>query len=634
MKFTSIAVSLCLAIKASCYTSNYAPVNSTCPTNKDLVRIASNISSDEADWIEQRHLVTDQNLINFLNQAGMEDFDAEDFINNQANRSIGIGIAFSGGGYRAMLSGAGQLSALDNRTTNASEAGLGGLLQCASYLVGLSGGNWLVGTVALNNFSSVESIIKEGVIWNLEHSILNIGGYNVLETVQYYDHISDDVQAKEDSGFQVSLTDVWGRALSHQFFAGLSDYGSSLKWSSLQDMHAFVEHEMPYPIVVTDGRTPGSVIISENSTIFEVNPYEIGSWDPLVYQFAQVKYLGTDMENGSPASNSCVTGFDNAGFVMGTSSSLFNQGILKLNTTSLSTTIKDLISHFLEKASSDEKDIAVYEPNPFYKTDVGLPSSVLKNETLYLCDGGEDLQNIPLYPLLQPERKVDIIFAYDNSADTETNWPNGTSMIATFERQFVKQGNGTLFPYVPDAESMINLNLTSRPTFFGCDAHNLSSLVDQTSSPQSIFEIPLVVYTANRPFSYYSNTSTFDLDYKDYERDGMIKNGFEIASRLNHTLDDEWAACVGCAIIRREQERQGLNQTEQCQKCFQKYCWDGSIHDGAVGVNFTLTGSTNGQESTGNTSSASSLLNGGKRTEFYQLISIAFITTLFFTLSF
>ena len=45
----------------------------------------------------------------------------------------------------------------------------------------------------------------------------------------------------------------------------------------------------------------------------------------------------------------------------------------------------------------------------------------------------------------------------------------------------------------------------------------------------------------------------------------MISNGFEIATRSSGSLDDEWAACVGCAIIRREQERQGIEQTEQCK---------------------------------------------------------------------
>jgi len=50
-----------------------------------------------------------------------------------------IGIAVSGGGYRAAQYGAGVLSALDARNDSAKAAGTGGLLQVTSYISGLSG---------------------------------------------------------------------------------------------------------------------------------------------------------------------------------------------------------------------------------------------------------------------------------------------------------------------------------------------------------------------------------------------------------------------------------------------------------------------------------------------------------------
>ena len=79
----------------------------------------------------------------------------------------------------------------------------------------------------------------------------------------------------------------------------------------------------------------------------------------------------------------------------------------------------------------------------------------------------------------------------------------------------------------------------------------------------------------------------------------MIRNGFEVASRNNLTLDSEWPACVGCAIIRRLQERNGEEQTEQCKRCFEKYCWDGSLDtDDENRLNFTSEGTTSGNEGT------------------------------------
>lgn len=581
-------------------TDSYAPAKVDCPDG-DLTRFASGLSDEEADWIKERNKVTDKYLETFLSDAGLDDFDPSKFLSNTTDgRSLKIGIAFSGGGYRAMLNGAGQLSALDNNTRGASTEGLGGLLQASTYLAGLSGGNWLVGSLVMNNWTNVQDILDTDDIWDLEHSIVDYGGWNPIKAYDYYDDIYDDIQDKKDAGFELSFTDTWGRALSHQFFPELTNYGRAILWSQIQDMDDFVNHEMPFPIVVADGRTPGSEIISGNSTVFEFNPYEMGSWDPSLYLFTNVRYLGTKVKDGKPVNGSCIGGFDNAGYIMGTSSTLFNQFVLQINTTSLSSTLKSLITSFLDDVSDKEDDIAIYKPNPFKGVEEASVQTIVNNDTLYLVDGGEDLQNVPLYPLIQPVRDLDVIFAYDNSADTDESWPNGTSLIATYERQFLSQANSTIFPHVPDANSFRNLNLTAKPTFFGCDAKNLTSLLPDGSDKDDIYKSPLIVYTANRPFTYFSNTSTFQLSYEDDEKRAIIQNGFEAASRLNGTLDDEWSVCVACAIIRREQERQGIAQSEQCQKCFTEYCWDGSIDDREPGVNFTTTGTTSGDENSGN----------------------------------
>lgn len=626
-----IYISLC---RAWLPTDSYAPGPIDCPSSSDLVRVANVTSHDEAEWVKNRQVITNQKLIDFLKRANMTDFDPEDFVNSKASDPITIGIAFSGGGYRAMLSGAGQLAALDERTTNSEKTGLGGLLQALTYLAGLLGGNWLVGTIVMNNFTSVEKILADGKIWDLTHSIVNYGGKKVWKTVKYYKGISDDLEAKRKAGYEVSLTDTWGRALLHQFFTELNDTGAALTWLTLQQLDPFTQHQMPFPIVVADGRTPGLAIISGNLTVFEFNPFEMGSWDPSLYQFTQLKYLGTSSQSGMiKSSGGCIGGFDNAGFIMGTSLSLFNQFILQINTTSLASSVRSIVTSLLNSLSKREDDIAVYKPNPFYDTSVGTVGAITSNDTLYLVDGGEDGQNIPLNPLIQPQRKVDVVFAYDNSADTTQSWPAGLSLIKTYQRQFLEQANGTIFPHVPDSNTFRNLNLTSRPTFFGCDARNLSSLVvlnmTNTSDPaSSIYDSPLVVYTANRPFSYWANTSTFDMSYDERKKRNMIRNGYEVALRLNGTLDSEWMACVGCAIVRRQQERQNIEQSEQCKRCFERYCWDGTLDTSEPNVNFTNTGTTNGTENT-TTSHAVSLIDGGRFSyQWVQRIAYALLAIL------
>lgn len=623
MRLLALLVALAVPVLGKSPTGGYAPGEVDCPSGS-LVRAAKNLSDWESDWLEERDKVTKKSLAEFLKNSNMTDFDADEFLLNTTDgRAIRIGSAFSGGGYRAMLCGAGQLSALDNRTKGADK-GLGGLLQASTYLAGLSGGNWLVGTIVVNNFTSVQAILDQNDIWDLKHSIVNMGGWNPVKIYQYYKNLGDTVDDKDDAGFEISLTDTWARALSHQFFPEDSNYGASLLWSDILEMDAFTNHEMPFPIVVSNGRTPGTAVISGNSTIFEISPYEIGSWDPSLQSFYRTKYLGTETKAGEN-NGTCVGGYDNAGFIMGTSSSLFNQFVLQINTTSLSSVVKSIVSHILDKVSHDEDDIAIYKPNPFYDVSNATYTSIVKNDTLYLVDGGEDGQNVPLYPLIQGVRDVDVIFAYDNSADTDESWPDGTSLIKTFERQFEPQGNGTIFPYVPDSNSFINRNLTAKPTFFGCDAKNLTSLLQDGMEDDDVYKSPLVVYTANRPFTYYSNRGTFKLSYEQEEKVGMIKNGFEVASRLNLTLDDEWRACVGCAIIRREQERQGIEQLDQCKQCFDEYCWDGSLDDRTPFVNFTTLGTTNGTEDNGNrTVSAGTSLFAASSASFEWLKAVGY----------
>ena len=580
MKFLSLLFLLPLCI------SKYAPVEVDCP-DKKLLRLADGLAPEEQEWLESRNPITKDRITDFLKDVEMSDFDVDSFMDS-INDTIKIGIAFSGGGYRAMINGAGQMLSLDDRFEPATKNGLGGLLQSATYVVGLSGGSWLVGSVVLNNYTSIDSITSHGDTWDLSNSIAVYEGLNPFDAYDYYSSIYDAMESKEDAGYDRSITDIWGRSLSYQFFSDYADGGDSLRWSDIREAPKFMDHSMPMPIVVADARAPGTFELNQTASVMEFTPFELGSWDPSLYQFVDVKYLGSEIDDGE-VSGDCVNGYDNAGFVLGTLSSLFNQFILQLGTANLPSIIEDVVKKLLGSVSLDTNDVAIYSPNPFKGTKAGDERSIAKNDTLYLVDGGEDLQNVPFQPLIQPEREVDVVFAFDNSGDTDESWPNGTAIITTYSRQFSDQGNGTAFPYVPDAATFRNLNLTAKPTFFGCDSSNLTDLVgDDGMVP------PLIVYTANRPFSTWSNTSTFKMSYSDKERDDIITNGFEVGSRLNGTLDDEWPACVGCAIIRRSQERMDLEQSAQCERCFKTYCWNGDYDsESTPGINFTLTGTTN-----------------------------------------
>jgi lysophospholipase len=334
------------------------------------------------------------------------------------------------------------------------------------------------------------------------------------------------------------------------------------------------------PILVADGRAPGEILISGNATNYEFNPWEMGSFDPTVYGFAPLKYTGSNFTGGKLESNQqCIEGFDNVGFVMGTSSSLFNQLILNLESTSAPEVLKNVVGSILEGLGQAQNDIADWTPNPFYHFNNRTnPNAQAKRLTL--VDGGEDLQNIPLNPLIQPVRNVDVIFAVDSSADTTAengaaNWPNGTALVATYERSLNEtMDNGTAFPAIPGQNTFVNLGLNTRPTFFGCDSSNLTG------------PAPLVVYVPNTPYVYNSNVSTFTLSYNNTERNAIIQNGYDVATMGNGTLDKDFPTCVGCAVLSRSWERTGTTVPDVCQMCFTKYCWDGTLNGTDPGEKF------------------------------------------------
>ena len=93
-----------------------------------------------------------QDLLGRLNITG---FDASSYISNHAKNASAlpnIGIALSGGGYRALLNGAGAIQAFDSREDNGTASGhLGGLLQASTYVAGLSGGSWLTGSIFVSH---------------------------------------------------------------------------------------------------------------------------------------------------------------------------------------------------------------------------------------------------------------------------------------------------------------------------------------------------------------------------------------------------------------------------------------------------------------------------------------------------
>jgi lysophospholipase len=138
-----------------------------------------------------------------------------------------LGIATSGGGYRAALFGAGVLNVLDGRNSTAAKKGTGGLLQTASYLSGLSGGSWLVTSLVQANFPLMHELIfgsnspTEYSGWLPQFRLVTPTG-NSTQDLQFISGLIAETKGKHDAGFPVTVTDVWARSLARHFLNGTS----------------------------------------------------------------------------------------------------------------------------------------------------------------------------------------------------------------------------------------------------------------------------------------------------------------------------------------------------------------------------------------------------------------------------
>jgi lysophospholipase len=194
----------------------YTPLGADCASNRPVIRNAATLSPNETSWLQRRRNQTVQPMKDLLSRLNLTDFDAAAYISRHANNASAmpnIGIAVSGGGYRALMNGGGALQAFDNRTESATTQGhLGGLLQSSTYLAGLSGGGWLLGSVYINNFTTVTALRDSGSVWAFDNTILegpNRTGSQTTDTIDYWTNIYDAVAGKNAAGFETSITDYW-----------------------------------------------------------------------------------------------------------------------------------------------------------------------------------------------------------------------------------------------------------------------------------------------------------------------------------------------------------------------------------------------------------------------------------------
>lgn len=471
----------------------------------------------------------------------------------------------------ARSNGMGMVQGLMGDVDEAKNAGTGGWLDAMSYMAGLSGGSWATTTFIANGGQHPSDLAKN--VWNLKSNLI----FPQDGKVSFYTDLLSEVKAK-GKNFPTQITDYWGLALGNHLLPEQYHLSNNpnLTWSQFYSNSSQLQNgELPFPIIIAAERENGTTAVMENATIWEFNPFEFGSWaigeatNKSWGFFTPIEYMGSNLTDGKPTE--CWKGYDQMTFVAGTSATLFNQGIIRLNNLDEGkndSIILNGIRSILDSVSKDQNDISqIPNPGHGYNGD-GNPLTEL--DYLTLIDAGETNQNIPLDPLLL--RGADAIIAMDNSADTTYSWPNGSALWTTYQRslEFVKYNNVPLImPKVPTTNGFVNEGLNTRPTFFGCDEQ------DKT----------IIIYIPNYPWSYGSNSSTYKLEYSDEEVTPQLESAMR-AMTLNGTVKD-FPKCLACALTDRAFGYDKNNRTQECQQCFNTWCWNGQANDDPPPQNYT-----------------------------------------------
>lgn len=90
--------------------NGYTPSQVDCPSTIPSVRLANGLAPEEENWLKQRRPNTIDPMKDLLKRLNIDVLDTSKYINNHKNdmSSIpNIAIACSGGGWRALLNGAG-----------------------------------------------------------------------------------------------------------------------------------------------------------------------------------------------------------------------------------------------------------------------------------------------------------------------------------------------------------------------------------------------------------------------------------------------------------------------------------------------------------------------------------------------
>jgi len=412
------------------------------------VRVAESLCEEEKTFLSRRKKVVASALARYL------DLDPDDVHPDDVPV---IAMCGSGGGIRALVAGAGSFQATAED----------GLFDCTTYISGVSGSCWLqtlyFSSLAERNLHRVIDHLKARIGIHIAYPPVAFGLLTAAPTNKYI--LSSIVERlKGDPTANVGLVDVYGMLLAARLLVPKGELGVDVKDFKLSNQQEYVRYgQNPLPIYTavrheipglgpSGAEASGSVSEGAKEVArkeawfqwFEMTPYELfceefgagiptwamgrrfrGGVDEPIAEGLRLPETRVPPLLGIWGSAFCAT-----------LSHYYREVRPFVKTFGGLQAIDDLIWGHNEDLSKVHPIDPATLPNFVYcmhgKLPKTVPETIYDNEYLQLMDAGMS-NNLPIYPLLRPGREVEIVIAFDASADIKTD--NWLSVVEGYTRQ-------------------------------------------------------------------------------------------------------------------------------------------------------------------------------------------------------
>ncbi|KAF1811811.1 FabD/lysophospholipase-like protein [Eremomyces bilateralis CBS 781.70] len=395
------------------------------------VRISDTLCEEERAFVKKRKMATRRALAGYLDMN-----EAEIHLDDVPT----IAICGSGGGLRALV--AGSSSYLCTKEA--------GLFDCATYTAGVSGSCWLQALY----YSSLTGQSHRKLINHLKrrlgvHIAFPPSAMSLLTSAPTDKYLLSGLLEKTrgmpDADF--GIVDVYGLLLAARLMVPKGELGVDALDMKVSSQKRFLEsgdHPMPIytcvrheiPAVDMDSHTASAEQALKETWFqwFEMTPYEF--WCEELGAGIPMWALGRSFHDG--ASQKRDNGLYLPEVRLSTLLGIWGSAFCA----SLSHYYKEVrplfkgatgfgrLDHILAEKDGDLIKVHPIEPAAVPNFVDGfkdalprhVPDSLVESPQLQLMDAGMS-NNLPVYPLLRPGRDVDILIAFDASADVRTdNW--------------------------------------------------------------------------------------------------------------------------------------------------------------------------------------------------------------------